>query len=70
MDKEHLVISMKLTFKLHKTVIIIICVALLALLIHGITFLGNSQNQNRVEQFKQLTRVLAEQVAFSLSDYI
>ncbi|HEM8863896.1 TPA: protein smp [Providencia stuartii] len=70
MDKEHLVISMKLTFKLHKTVIIIICVALITLLMHGITYLGNSQNQNRVEQFKQLTRVLAEQVAFSLSDYI
>lgn len=61
---------MKLTFKLHKTVIIVICVALIALLMHGISYLGNSQNQNRVEQFKQLTRVLAEQVAFSLSDYI
>ncbi|MEX6156751.1 AhpA/YtjB family protein [Providencia manganoxydans] len=63
-------ISMKLTFKLHKTVIIVICVALIALLMHGISYLGNSQNQNRVEQYKQLTRVLAEQVAFSLSDYI
>lgn len=61
---------MKLTFKLHKTVIIVICIALIALLMHGISYLGNSQNQNRVEQFKQLTRVLAEQVAFSLSDYI
>nr|WP_282557996.1 AhpA/YtjB family protein [Providencia burhodogranariea] len=61
---------MKLTFKLHKTVIIVICVTLIALLMHGISYLVNSQNQNRVEQFKQLTRVLAEQVAFSLSDYI
>ncbi|EKT53621.1 AhpA/YtjB family protein [Providencia sneebia] len=61
---------MKLTFKLHKTVIIVICVALIALLMQGVSYLGHSQNQNRVEQFKQLTRVLAEQVAFSLSDYI
>ncbi|ELZ5939572.1 AhpA/YtjB family protein [Providencia vermicola] len=61
---------MKLTFKLHKTVIIVICVALIALLMQGISYLGTSQNQSRVEQFKQLTRVLAEQVAFSLSDYI
>lgn len=50
--------------------IIVICVALIALLMHGVSYLGNSQNQNRVEQFKQLTRVFAEQVAFSLSDYI
>ncbi|EPQ5230449.1 AhpA/YtjB family protein [Providencia huaxiensis] len=61
---------MKLTFKLHKTVIIVICVALVTLLMHGISYLGNSQNQGRIEQFKQLTYVLAKQVAFSLSDYI
>lgn len=61
---------MKLTFRLHKTVIIVICVALVTLLMHGISYLGNSQNQGRIEQFKQLTYVLAEQVAFSLSDYI
>ena len=61
---------MKLTFKRHKTVIIVICIALVTLLMHGVSYLGYSQNQNRVEQYKQLTHVLAEQVAFSLSDYI
>ncbi len=61
---------MKLTFKRHKTVIIVICIALVTLLMHGVSYLGYSQNQSRVEQFKQLTHVLAEQVAFSLSDYI
>ncbi|WP_353169528.1 AhpA/YtjB family protein [Providencia sp.] len=61
---------MKRTFRLHKTVIIVICVALVTLLMHGISYLGYSQNQSRIEQFKQLTYVLAEQVAFSLSDYI
>ena len=61
---------MKFTFKLHKTVIIVICIALVTLLMHGVSYLGYSQNQNRVEQFKQLTHILAEQVAFSLSDYI
>ncbi|MBP6122171.1 MULTISPECIES: AhpA/YtjB family protein [Providencia] len=61
---------MKHTFKLHKTVIIVICVALVTLLMHGVSYLGYSQNQSRVDQFKQLTHVLAEQVAFSLSDYI
>ncbi|WP_265497878.1 AhpA/YtjB family protein [Providencia rustigianii] len=61
---------MKLPFRLHKTVIIVICVALVTLLMHGVSYLGYSQNQNRVEQFKQLTQVLAEQVAFSLSDYM
>ena len=61
---------MKQTFRLHKTVIIVICIALVTLLMHGVSYLGNSQNQNRIDQFKQLTYVLAEQVAFSLSDYI
>ncbi|WP_369309884.1 AhpA/YtjB family protein [Providencia rettgeri] len=61
---------MKRTFRLHKTVIIVICIALVTLLMHGISYLGYSQNQSRIEQFKQLTYVLAEQVAFSLSDYI
>ncbi|MTC70251.1 AhpA/YtjB family protein [Providencia sp. wls1914] len=61
---------MKLPFRLHKTVIIIVCVALITFLMHGVSYLGYSQSQSRLEQFKQLTQVLAEQVAFSLSDYM
>lgn len=61
---------MKLPFRLHKTVIIVVCVALITFLMHGVSYLGYSQSQSRLEQFKQLTQVLAEQVAFSLSDYV
>lgn len=64
------IIPMKLPFRLHKTVIIIVCVALITFLMHGVSYLGYSQSQSRLEQFKQLTQVLAEQVAFSLSDYM
>lgn len=63
-------ISMKLPFRLHKTVIVIVCIALITFLMHGVSYLGYSQSQSRLEQFKQLTQVLAEQVAFSLSDYM
>ncbi|MFV8208541.1 AhpA/YtjB family protein, partial [Enterobacter cloacae complex sp.6701988] len=47
-----------------------VCIALITFLMHGVSYLGYSQSQSRLEQFKQLTQVLAEQVAFSLSDYM
>ncbi|MFV9998155.1 MAG: AhpA/YtjB family protein [Arsenophonus endosymbiont of Dermacentor nuttalli] len=60
----------KLKFRLHKTIIILICISLLVILIEGVSYFGRSQQQIRVEQFKELAQTLAEQVAFSLSNYI
>lgn len=63
-------IKTKLKFRLHKTVIILICLSLLVILIHGVTYFSRSHQQIRIEQFKELAVTLAEQVAFSLSNYI
>ncbi|HGJ5873175.1 MAG TPA: AhpA/YtjB family protein [Arsenophonus apicola] len=63
-------IKTKLKFRLHKTVIILICLFLLVILIQGVTYFSRSHQQIRIEQFKELAITLAEQVAFSLSNYI
>ena len=60
----------KLKFRLHKTIIILICISLLVILIEGVSYFSRSQQQIRVEQFKELAQTLAEQVTFSLSNYI
>lgn len=68
--KEPIMIKTKLKFRLHKTVIILICFSLLVILIQGVTYFSRSHQQIRIEQFKELVVTLAEQVAFSLSNYI
>ncbi|HGJ5876040.1 MAG TPA: AhpA/YtjB family protein [Arsenophonus sp.] len=60
----------KLKFRLHKTVIILICISLLVILVQGISYFSRSQQQIRVERFKELAQTLVEQVAFSSSNYI
>ncbi|PHM37023.1 YtjB family periplasmic protein [Xenorhabdus innexi] len=57
----------KLKFRLHKTAIILICIALLVLLMQGVSYFSRSQQQAHMDQFEDLARTLAKQVAFSLS---
>ncbi|WP_340622269.1 YtjB family periplasmic protein [Xenorhabdus siamensis] len=60
----------KLKFRLHKTAIILICIALLVLLMQGVSYFSRSQQQAHIDQFEDLANTLAKQVAFSLSDYM
>ncbi|CDL86808.1 YtjB family periplasmic protein [Xenorhabdus cabanillasii] len=60
----------KLKFRLHKTAIILICIALLVLLMQGVSYFSRSQQQAHMDQFENLAKTLAKQVAFSLSDYM
>ncbi|MDR0217870.1 MAG: YtjB family periplasmic protein [Enterobacteriaceae bacterium] len=60
----------KLKFRLHKTAIILICIALLASLMQGVSYFSRSQQQANIDQFEDLANTLAKQVAFSLSDYM
>lgn len=60
----------KLTFKLHKTAIILICLALMVCLLQGVSYFSRVHQQSTVQQFDELAKTLAEQVAFSLSDYL
>lgn len=63
-------IKTKLKFRLHKTVIILICFFLLIILIQKVSYFSKLHQKIRVEQFKELAHTHAEQVAFSLSNYI
>lgn len=60
----------KLKFKLQKTAIILICIALLAFLMQGASYFSRANQHARITQFEELAKTLAEQVAFSLSTYI
>ncbi|WP_238149465.1 AhpA/YtjB family protein [Arsenophonus endosymbiont of Aleurodicus floccissimus] len=63
-------IKTKLKFRLHKTVIILICLFLLIILIQKVSYFSQLHQKIRVEQFEELAHTHAEQVAFSLSNYI
>ncbi|OKP04322.1 YtjB family periplasmic protein [Xenorhabdus eapokensis] len=63
-------IKPKLKIRLHKTAIILICIALLVLLMQGVSYFSRSQQQAHMDQFEDLAQTLAKQVAFSLSDYM
>ncbi|WP_338883317.1 MULTISPECIES: YtjB family periplasmic protein [Xenorhabdus] len=63
-------IKAKLKVRLHKTAIILICIALLVLLMQGVSYFSRSQQQAHMDQFEDLAKTLAKQVAFSLSDYM
>lgn len=60
----------KLKFKLQKTAIILICIALLAFLMQGASYFSRANQHARITQFEELAKTLAEQVAFSLSTYL
>ncbi|MDC9596019.1 YtjB family periplasmic protein [Xenorhabdus anantnagensis] len=61
-------IKAKLKLRLHKTAIILICIALLVLLLQGVSYFSRSQQLVPMDQFEDLAKTLAKQVAFSLSD--
>ncbi|WP_086111567.1 YtjB family periplasmic protein [Xenorhabdus beddingii] len=63
-------IKAKLKFRLHKTAIILICLALLVMLMQGVSYFSRSQQQAHMKQFEDLANTLAKQVAFSLADYM
>ncbi|WP_289993457.1 YtjB family periplasmic protein [Photorhabdus laumondii] len=63
-------IKAKLKFRLHKTAIILICIALLVFLMQGVSYFSRSHQQAQMDQFEELAKTLAKQVAFSLSDYM
>ncbi|CNE72937.1 YtjB family periplasmic protein [Yersinia nurmii] len=57
----------KLKFRLHRTAIVLICLALLVLLMQGASYFSLSHQLARSEQVEELAKTLAKQVAFSLS---
>ncbi|MCP1438308.1 membrane protein [Erwinia persicina] len=57
----------KLTFRLHRTVIVLICLALLVVLMQGASWFSMGHQMARSEQVEELARTLTRQVAFSLS---
>lgn len=63
-------IKTQLKFRLHKTVIILICLFFLIILIKKVNYFSKLHYKIRTEKFKELSHTYAEQVAFSLSNYI
>ncbi|MGL5388127.1 MAG: YtjB family periplasmic protein [Enterobacterales bacterium] len=57
----------KLKFRLHRTAIILICLALLVLLMQGASYFSLSHQMARSEQVEELAQTLTKQVAFTLS---
>lgn len=57
----------KLKFRLHRTAIILICMALLVLLMQGASYFSLSHQMARSEQVEELAQTLTKQVAFSLT---
>ena len=57
----------KLKFRLHRTAIVLICLALLVLLMQGASYFSLSHQMARSEQVEELAQTLTKQVAFSLA---
>ena len=57
----------KLKFRLHRTVIVLICLTLLVVLMQGASWFSLGRQMARSEQVEELARTLTRQVAFSLS---
>lgn len=57
----------KLKFRLHRTAIILICLALLVLLMQGTSYFSLSHQLARSEQVEELAQTLTRQVAYSLA---
>ncbi|QTF10139.1 YtjB family periplasmic protein [Brenneria izadpanahii] len=57
----------RVKFRLHRTAIVLICLALLVILMQGASYFSLSHQMARSEQVEELARTLTRQVAFSLS---
>ena len=57
----------KLKFRLHRTAIVLICLALLVVLMQGASWFSLGHQMARSEQVEELARTLTRQVAFSLT---
>lgn len=57
----------KLKFRLHRTAIVLICLALLVLLMQGASWFSLGHQMARAGQVEELARTLTRQVAFSLT---
>lgn len=57
----------RLKFRLHRTAIVLICLALLVALMQGVSYFSLSHQMARSEQVEDIARTLARQVAFSLT---
>ncbi len=62
--------KVQLKFRLHKTIIILICMALMVILMQGASYFSLSHQLARSEQVEELAQTLARQVAFSLADIL
>ncbi|ELY4573880.1 YtjB family periplasmic protein [Cronobacter turicensis] len=60
----------KLKFRLHRAVIVLICLALLVALMQGASWFSQSHQQSRNIQMEELARTLARQVSYSLAPLI
>ncbi|MGM3172987.1 YtjB family periplasmic protein [Dickeya lacustris] len=60
----------RIKFRLHRTAIVLICLALLVVLLQGASYFSLSHQMARSEQVDELARTLARQVAFSLTPLI
>lgn len=56
----------KLKFRLHRAVIVLICLALLVALMQGASWFSQNHQQQRNPQMEELARTLARQVSLSL----
>ncbi|QDX31454.1 YtjB family periplasmic protein [Dickeya poaceiphila] len=57
----------RIKFRLHRTAIVLICLALLVILLQGASYFSLSHQMARSEQVEELARTLARQVAFNLT---
>ncbi|KAA8999411.1 YtjB family periplasmic protein [Affinibrenneria salicis] len=57
----------RLKFRLHRTAIVLICLALLVILMQGASYFSQAHQMARSEQVEDIARTLTRQVAFSLA---
>ncbi|MCG6522726.1 hypothetical protein K6U39_20640, partial [Vibrio parahaemolyticus] len=57
----------KLKFRLHRAVIVLICLALLVALMQGASWFGGGGEKQRNPQLEELARTLAQQVVLNLA---
>lgn len=60
----------KLKFRLHRAVIVLICLALLVALMQGASWFSQQHQQQRNPQLEELARTLARQVALNLAPMV
>jgi Uncharacterized membrane protein affecting hemolysin expression len=60
----------KLKFRLHRAVIVLICLALLVALMQGASWFSQQHQQQRNPQLEELARTLARQVAINLTPWV